>query len=121
MVLKNFYEVIDTKIEDDKHCTTLKVNAEHEIFNGHFPGRPVTPGVVLMQLFKDEAERISKNQLQFVRGNNIKFTAVFDPTDCNELLLESNLEEAGDFFNLKGIAKNNNGIVLKISSLYHKL
>lgn len=118
MILEDFYEVSNTSLAGNDAVTTLKVNKEHEIYKGHFPGRPVTPGVVLMQLFKEEAERIFGINLQLVRADNVKFTAVFDPTQENELILESNLTESGEFIKLKGIAKNKTGIVLKISSLY---
>lgn len=118
MILKDFYTVSKTETSDSKHITSLKINKEHEIYNGHFPGRPVTPGVVLMLLFKEEVQRLSGKTLQLVRANNVKFTAVFDPTDNNELILESEIEETGEFINLKGIAKKEEGIVLKINSLY---
>ncbi|MBT8319395.1 MAG: hydroxymyristoyl-ACP dehydratase [Gramella sp.] len=118
MILEGFYEISHTSLAGDNAVTTLKVNKDHEIYQGHFPGRPVTPGVVLMQLFKEEAERIFDKKLQLVRADNVKFTAVFDPTQDRELILESNLTETGEFIKLKGMARNNNGIVLKISSLY---
>ena len=118
MVLEDFYMVSNTSLAGDDAVTSLKVNKDHEIYKGHFPGRPVTPGVVLMQLFKEEAERIFDKKLQLVRADNVKFTAVFDPTQDTELILESNLTETGEFIKLKGIAKNKQGIVLKISSLY---
>ncbi|MCH4823171.1 hydroxymyristoyl-ACP dehydratase [Gramella lutea] len=118
MILEDFYEVSNTTLAGDDAVTSLKVNKDHEIYKGHFPGRPVTPGVILMQLFKEEAERIFGIRLQLVRADNVKFTAVFDPTQEDELILESNLTETGEFIKLKGIAKNSTGIVLKINSLY---
>ncbi|MDX1542522.1 MAG: hydroxymyristoyl-ACP dehydratase [Christiangramia sp.] len=121
MILKDFYEVSQTEPKEDFQLTSLRVNKNHEIYNGHFPGRPVTPGVVLMQLFKEEAERVFEGPLQLVRADNVKFMAVFDPTDDDELILESQLEQNGEFIKLKGIAKNNKGIVLKINSLYKSL
>ena len=121
MILKDFYEVLRTENNEDLHLTTLKIDKDHEIYKGHFPGRPVTPGVVLMQLFKEEAERLFEKDLQLVRAENVKFMAVFDPTQDDELILESSLEQNADFIKLKGIAKNTNGIVLKISSMYKVL
>ena len=97
------------------------MNGAHEIYKGHFPNRPVTPGVVLMQLFKEEAERVFDIKLELQRADNVKFTAVFDPTEDPELILESNLQHAGEFIKLKGIARNFNGIVLKINALYKTL
>jgi len=118
MILEGFYEVSNTAVAGDAAVTTLKIKKDHEIYKGHFPGRPVTPGVVLMQLFKEESERIFDKKLQLVRADNVKFTAVFDPTADDELILDSNLTEAGEFIKLKGIAKTKSGIVIKINSLY---
>lgn len=118
MILKDFYEVSDTSHKDGLQYTSLKINKDHEIYKGHFPGRPVTPGVVLMQLFKEEAARVFNKKLELARADNVKFTSVFDPNQSNLLMLESQLEETGDFIKLKGIAKNEKGIVLKISALY---
>jgi 3-hydroxyacyl-[acyl-carrier-protein] dehydratase len=118
MILNDFYTVTDTVQQDGQYISTLKVNGKHEIYKGHFPNRPVTPGVVLMLLFKENSERITGKKLHLSRAENVKFTAVFDPNEDDLLYLESKLEENGDFVKLNGIAKNKDGIVLKISSLY---
>ncbi len=121
MVLDDFYELIHTSIAGDSAVTTLKINQDHELYKGHFPGRPVTPGVVLMHLFKEEAERILDKKLQLVRADNVKFTAVFDPTQDNELILDSHISDNAEFIKLKGAASNKNGVVLKINCLYKSI
>ena len=121
MVIENFYSVKSSAKEDGVYITKVEINKDHDLYKGHFPNRPVTPGVVLMQLFKEEVERISKKKLQLVRANNVKFTAVCDPNNDPILSLESEIEEAGEFFKLKAMAKNKNGIVLKINSLYQEV
>ena len=119
--MKDFYTVTKSEKDNDTTRTSLKVNAGHELYNGHFPGRPVTPGVVLMQLFKEEAERISEKKLSLKRASNVKFTAVFNPTVNDELILESKLEKQGAYYELKGIAKSETGIITKINALYEVL
>lgn len=118
MILEGFYEVAHTSVSGDSAVTKIRVNKDHDIYKGHFPGRPVTPGVVLMHLFKEEAERIFDKKLQLVRAENVKFTAVFNPTVDNELILDSHITENGEFIKLKGLARNNDGPVLKINCLY---
>jgi len=117
--LKNFYTITSSKQQEAVITTSLKVDPNHELYKGHFPGRPVTPGVVLMQLFKDEAERISEKKLNLSRATNVKFTAVFDPGENDVLILETRLELHGAFYELKGLAKSESGIVImKINALY---
>ncbi|PKD17167.1 hydroxymyristoyl-ACP dehydratase [Salegentibacter salinarum] len=120
MILKNFYSVLNSSEENGKQLTQIKINKDHEIYDGHFPGRPVTPGVILMNLFKEEAERRCGCKLQFKKGNNVKFMAVVDPNTDAVLNLETEITEENQEIRLKGIAKNSAGISLKINSLYKK-
>jgi len=118
MVLKDFYSVISSQHSEGAYTTTLKINNAHDLYQGHFPGRPVTPGVILMQLFKEEAERVSKKILQLDKASNVKFTAVVDPNFDDQLILRSSIEESGGVVNLKGTAENNNSIAIKIQAVY---
>lgn len=118
MVLKDFYSVVASGESGGVHSTTLRINPGHEVYLGHFPGRPVTPGVILMQLFKEEAERLSKKDLLLDKATNVKFTAVVDPNGDDLLILRSSIEEDEGKITLKGIAENNNTIAIKIHAVY---
>ncbi len=121
MILKDFYKILNESTTEGLRSTEIEINRDHEIYQGHFPGRPVTPGVVLMQLFKEDLERFSKKELMLVRAENVKFMAVCNPSEDNIVHLESEIEATGEFIKVKGIAKNEKGILLKISSLYKVL
>lgn len=118
MLLKNFYSVISSVDSEGAYTTTLKINSSHEIYQGHFPGRPVTPGVILMQLFKEEAERVCKKNLELLKASNVKFTSVVDPNFDSQLILRSHIEESDGNINLKGTAENNHLIAIKIQAVY---
>lgn len=118
MLLQDLYSVQNSEKEGDITKTTLRLNKNHEVYKGHFPGRPVTPGVILMQLFKEEIERTLGQKLKLVRATNVKFMAVVDPNIDEELILESETENSEAFIKIKGIAKNSSGISLKINALY---
>ena len=59
---------------------TVEFNKEHTIFNGHFPGSPVVPGVCLIQVLKELIMESLKKQIILTVGDNIKFTYIVDPT-----------------------------------------
>lgn len=119
MHLKDFYSVKNTAQENGKFVTEIRINKNNEIYEGHFPGRPVTPGVILMQLFKEEAERQTNLNLQFQSATNVKFMAVVDPNEDKSLFLHSELDDNVDgVISLKGFASYNSSIALKISALY---
>jgi 3-hydroxyacyl-[acyl-carrier-protein] dehydratase len=118
MLLKDFYSVISSTELAGEFITEVKINKDHDLYRGHFPDRPVTPGVILMQLFKEEAERRSNKKLQLATAANVKFMAVVDPNICEMLILQSSIVSENGILKLKGIAKQNDTISLKISATY---
>jgi len=118
MLLKDFYTVLHSKLVEGEFITEIRINKDHRLYQGHFPSRPVTPGVVLMQLFKEEAERQFKCSLELQTASNIKFMAVVDPNQGENFILQSNIEKENGFLKLKGIALHNSCIALKINSIY---
>lgn len=118
MLLSDFYSVENSAATNGLHTTQIRINKSHRLYNGHFPHRPVTPGVMLMQLFKEEAERICGANLQLEKAVNVKFMAVVDPNEDENLILETSLEETGNEVMLKGVAKHKGAISLKINAVY---
>lgn len=118
MLLNDFYSVENSTNIDDAHSTEIKINRHHRLYQGHFPHRPVTPGVILMQLFKEEAERLTGQNLQLEKAMNVKFMAVVDPNEDENFVLQSSIEETADYIHLKGMAKHKGAIALKISAVY---
>ncbi|MDT0294374.1 hydroxymyristoyl-ACP dehydratase [Mesonia ostreae] len=114
MLLKNFTTIISEKKEEDTLTSILHINENHEVFQGHFPEQSVTPGVLLIQLFKEEAERFLGNTLRIEKTTQIKFLAVVNPDLNNELELQSVFSKKEDCFHLTGKALQNNEIVLKL-------
>lgn len=121
MLLNDFYSVGQSTQLNGEFITEIKINKGHELYKGHFPHRPVTPGVILMQLFKEEAERQVNSKLKLEKAVNVKFMAVVDPNEEENFILHSSLEEEEGWVNLKGIAKHKNCIALKINALYKKI
>ena len=50
MLLENFYKIIHIKErEDGKQEIEIELNPGHVLYQGHFPGQPVVPGVCTLQ------------------------------------------------------------------------
>ena len=118
MLLKEFYSVVDSGRTETEFVTEIRINKDHDIYRGHFPGLPVTPGVILMQLFKEEAERQTNKKLQLEQASNVKFMSVVDPNTEAHFFLHSEIQQEKDIVKLKGIARHNGNISLKINSVY---
>ena len=44
MLLDDFFKIINLQQKENTFKAELEINAAHKIFEGHFPGQPVTPG-----------------------------------------------------------------------------
>ncbi len=118
MLLKDFYTVLHTKQIEGEYITEIRIDKDHRLYQGHFPGRPVTPGVVLMQLFKEEAERQFSCSLELQSASNIKFLAVVDPFQGENFIMRSKLHKENESLILKGTAEHNGCISIKINTVY---
>ncbi|MDN3593978.1 hydroxymyristoyl-ACP dehydratase [Zunongwangia endophytica] len=118
MLLKDFYKVLESSKEEETFITKIYIEKSHSLYSGHFPDRPVTPGVILMHLFKEEAERRTSQNLGLIKASNVKFMAVVDPNTSDEVILETQITEEEGITKVKGIAKQNNALALKFNALY---
>jgi len=69
------------------HRAIVRIPADHPTLPGHFPGRPIVPGVVLLQCVLDEAERWLGTQLSVRMLPQAKFSAPLLPEQDAELEL----------------------------------
>ncbi|SFE14683.1 3-hydroxyacyl-[acyl-carrier-protein] dehydratase [Chitinophaga sp. CF118] len=70
-------------------------NAGHPVFEGHFPGRPVVPGVCMMQTIQELLERLLQKKMTLKKAANMKFLNMIDPTANPqvEITLQHKLQE----------------------------
>ena len=60
---------------------TIVLNPAHSIFDGHFPGLPVVPGVCMLQIIKECLEAVLQQKLTLTKAGNIKFLTVLTPKE----------------------------------------
>lgn len=59
----------------------LRLNPDHVIYQAHFPGEPITPGVCIVQMGKELMEELLDKSLAVARVKNVKFLSVISPED----------------------------------------
>ncbi len=60
---------------------TIEVPVEHPAFAGHFPGRPLLPGVLLLERVVEEGERLAGASIKILEIPRVKFLAPLSPGD----------------------------------------
>ncbi len=81
MILKDdFYRVVQLDKKTDGLHAGLELNGAHRIFEGHFPGQPVVPGVCMVQIIRELLETATSKTLRLQQSDYIKFLSVIDPS-----------------------------------------
>ncbi len=78
MTLKDsLYKILNYSQQD--RTFELGLDAEHEIYKAHFPGRPITPGVCIVQIAQELMEELTHKKLTVISVKNAKFLSVLSP------------------------------------------
>jgi 3-hydroxyacyl-[acyl-carrier-protein] dehydratase len=119
MLLNDFYTILKQEHTDDVSTATILLNESHTIFEGHFPGQPVVPGVCMLQMIRELMEVQTGKKLFIAEADSIKFLNVINPSDHTEIEAAINYSPQGHnvtiqatlfagtitFFKLKAILK----------------
>jgi 3-hydroxyacyl-[acyl-carrier-protein] dehydratase len=106
ILLNGFFTINDTVKSQTEIWAELFINADHKIFEGHFPNQPVVPGVCMMQMIKEILEQVIGKETNLVQAADMKFLAVINP-------LENNLIHASIKY-----AANETGAINVVASLF---
>ena len=98
MLVNDFFTISKLEKEGFEIKAELVINANHKIFEGHFPGQPVVPGVCMMQMVKEIIEKVIGEKTNLVRAGEMKFLAIINPMENNMIraTLKYNIEENGN-------------------------
>ncbi|AEA43438.1 3-hydroxyacyl-ACP dehydratase [Fluviicola taffensis] len=122
MILKDtFYTINSLKLEEQALEANITIDANHSIFEGHFPGNPVTPGVVQLELIKELLSTQFGEKIQLKTLSNSKFLAVLNPVNTPEVHVKMTVvTQEDDSLKVSGQMITGEVVCLKFSGIYTK-
>jgi 3-hydroxyacyl-[acyl-carrier-protein] dehydratase len=121
-ILTDFYTLQSyEKTENGSFTAQISLNKDHDIFKGHFPGNPVTPGVCMMQIVKELTEEFTGTSLFLKTASNVKFMAIINPFETPDLKIQLDITENEEDVKVKNTTSFGETIALKMSVNYQKL
>ena len=89
MLRNSFYSIL----QSDQDVYTIRFNASHPIFSGHFSERPIVPGACIVQIAEELATLTYGHPTRFVAIRDLKFRQPITPdqevTICIQKVSES--------------------------------
>ena len=77
--MTTLYSFHNLKIDGKNFSVEVRFDPTHPVFAGHFPGKPVVPGVILVEILEKAASKIVNRKLLIIEASNLKFMHVIDP------------------------------------------
>jgi 3-hydroxyacyl-[acyl-carrier-protein] dehydratase len=93
----------DTSENPLHYIAHITVNPSHPIFDGHFPGTPVMPGVCQIEIVKKVLAEIRGREVFLSSAKNIKFISLIDPRRIMALDLDLTVTDAGEDIRVKAV------------------
>ena len=103
----------------DADTFQLRLNPDHVIYQAHFPGNPITPGVCIVQMIGELlGERLGR-RFTVSKIVNLKFVSTISPVETPLVDLHFDaMEYAGNECRVKGMITADGGVKTKFSILY---
>lgn len=118
MLKDHFYHIISTTHTVHNILAVLKVNDEHEIFKGHFPGQPVVPGACMLQIVKEVLATVLGNGARLKKADNLKFIAPVDPRVTDDLQLNITYKMLDSGLQVNAVMSANEVICFKMQGVF---
>jgi 3-hydroxyacyl-[acyl-carrier-protein] dehydratase len=90
--MKELYEITSGR---ENGVFEVRLNPVHAIFDGHFPGNPVLPGVCSMMIVRECASRTVGQPLRSASIRESKFLAAITPDPILSVKLKLSTQDHG--------------------------
>lgn len=118
MLIENLYKLDSFDSDAQKAVASVTLNVQHKIFEGHFPGQPVLPGVCQLQMVKELLERATTHKLFLSEAANCKFLQMIDPTQTNVLAITIDYKKEAETVTCNAIIKSGDAVYLKMNGSF---
>ncbi|NOU45986.1 MAG: 3-hydroxyacyl-ACP dehydratase [Bacteroidales bacterium] len=98
---------------------SIRIMRDHPVFEGHFPGNPVLPGVCTLQIGGELLSKFMEQKLRLVKSENIKFMSLVIPAENTILIYEISFSKKEEnILSVKCTVTGNEVEVLKMKGSY---
>jgi 3-hydroxyacyl-[acyl-carrier-protein] dehydratase len=112
------FNVLESSVTDAGLITTIKLNAGHLVYAGHFPGHPVTPGVIQIQIVHELSEKHFQKKLKLLSISQCKFLKILNPDETPLIVIHIEFTRAGELLDIKASGGDGTVIFFKLNAVY---
>ena len=104
------------------NVATIRLLPDSVIFQAHFPGNPVTPGVCQVGIVQELSEVMCGCELTLREIKNLKFVEVLKPESVGDVVVTfDKMEEDGNKLITRGVIASEGKLYTKFSLVFEKV
>lgn len=120
MFLNDLYTIQNTSVSEGTASYQIKVTAAHPLYKGHFPGQPVTPGVILVEIVKELLENYLGKSLEMSKMRQCKFLSAHNPVQNPQIGISVSWT-SGDEYTVHAAGSAQPEVFFKLSACYREV
>ena len=117
-LLKDLFEITESSAHESGFSTTIKLFPGHIVYEGHFPGHPITPGVMQLQIVHELRETHLGKSIKLIAVDDCKFLKIVNPEQEKELRIEVEFVETDSVLHVRAVGKHDADTFLKLKATY---
>jgi 3-hydroxyacyl-[acyl-carrier-protein] dehydratase len=87
MLVNELYTIVSLDQGPNQITCQMRIDATHPVFQGHFPGSPVLPGVIQLEMVKAAISRTLGRAVALYELSTCKFLEVLNPSETPEMTI----------------------------------
>ena len=117
-LIDDLFEVISYQGNDSTINACIRLNPGHIIYAGHFPGHPVTPGVIQLQIVHELVEKNFGRKIRLSTMEQCKFLKILNPVEFSELDIQISFTIIGEMLNVVARGEKGGEVFFKLQAVY---
>ena len=116
--MEKVYTILEM-YEDERNINYLiTIDFSHSVFKGHFPKKPVLPGVMMCDIIRYLVSDKLGAKARLVLAKNIKFSRMIVPSENNTYNVKISIVEDQEKYNIRAIISQNDDTYFKLNAEY---
>lgn len=116
MLINEYYTIEGTATHEGAHIFRIRLNPECMVYQGHFPGQPVSPGVCNIQMLKELAEQTVGRRLFMSQLSLCRLTTLVTPQEYPTMKATLIIDEKDGAYKLRASLGNGEATYLEMKA-----
>lgn len=114
------YKLTSLTVTEEGTVAEVELIPECSVYEGHFPGMPVTPGVLLLSVAREIVEKITRMPCRLTSVKDVRFLKVLTPELSPVRIIVRELVVEGDVIRARMSVEKEDTVFAKMAVTYHR-